>query len=154
VTRTIGVWFYRATGAGTAIAIMETLARVAHQPLARVPFVTSIVLTMALPDSEPAQPHAVIGGHLLSCLAGFAALLAMGPGEASSAVAVGLATLLMLIGRAMHPPAGIDAFLVSGLGLTPVWVLSPVLAGAILLALFSRLWNAGERRLPPYLSAR
>jgi CBS-domain-containing membrane protein len=154
MTQTIGIWLYRAIGAGTAIAIMELLARVAHQPLARVPFVTSIVLTMALPDSEPAQPYAVIGGHLLSCLAGFAALLAVGPGEASSAVAVGLAALLMLLARAMHPPAGIDAFLVAGLGLSPVWVLSPVLAGAILLALFSRLWRAGERRLPRYFAAR
>jgi CBS-domain-containing membrane protein len=146
--RIVVLWFYRAVGAGVAIAVMELLARLAHQPLARVPFVTSIVLTMALPDSEPARPYAVIGGHLLSSLAGFAALWALGPGETASAVAVGLAALLMLTARAMHPPAGIDAFLVAGLGLTPGWVLSPVLAGAVLLAVFSRLWAAGERRLP------
>jgi CBS-domain-containing membrane protein len=152
--RLIVPWLYRAFGAGVAIAIMELLARAGHQPLMRVPFVTSIVLTMALPDSDGAQPYAVIGGHLLSSLAGFAALWAIGPGEAASAVAVGLAALLMLIGRAMHPPAGIDAFLVAGLGLTPVWALSPVLEGAVLLALFSRLWAAGERRLSRRLGAR
>jgi CBS-domain-containing membrane protein len=150
--RHVVLWLYRAIGAGAAIAVMEVLARAAHEPLARVPFVTSIVLTLALPDSEPVRPYAVIGGHLLSSLAGFVALWAIGPGEAASAV--GLAALLMLIGRAMHPPAGIDAFLVAGMGLAPAWILSPVLAGAILLALFSRLWAAGERRLPHHLGAR
>jgi CBS-domain-containing membrane protein len=154
MTQTIGIWLYRAIGAGTAIAIMELLARVAHQPLARVPFVTSIVLTMALPDSEGARPYAVIAGHLLSCLAGFAALWVIGPGEAASAVAVGLAALLMLASRAMHPPAGIDAFLVAGLGLPLGWALSPVLIGVLLLAVFSRLWAAGEHRLPRRLGAR
>lgn len=107
--RQVAIWLYRATGAGMAIAIMELLAGIAHQPLARVPFVTSIVMTMALPDSEPAQPYPVIVGHLLSCAAGLAALWSLGPGEVSSAGAVGLAALLMLMARATHPPAGIDA---------------------------------------------
>ncbi len=130
---------------------MELLARVAHQPLARVPFVTSIVMTMALPDSEPAQPYPVIVGHLLSCAAGFATLWSLGPGEVSSAGAVGLAALLMLIARATHPPAGIDAFLVAELGLPASWILNPVLIGALLLVGFSRLWVFGEHRLQRYL---
>jgi CBS-domain-containing membrane protein len=150
--RQVAIWFYRAIGTGVAIAIMELLARTAHQPLARVPFVTSIVLTMALPDSEPAQPYPVIGGHLLSCAAGFAALWLSGPGEVSSASAVGLAALLMLLARAMHPPAGIDAFLVAGLGLPASWIVSPVLLGALLLVAFSRLWMLGEHRLTPLFS--
>jgi hypothetical protein len=53
----------------------------------------------------------------------------------------------MLAGRAMHPPAGIDAFLVAGLGLPMSWAVSPVLIGALLLAGFSRLWAAGGDRL-------
>jgi CBS-domain-containing membrane protein len=114
--------------------------------LAQVPFVTSIVLTLAAPDSEPAQPYAVAAGHLLSSLAGFAALWCLGPGEVSSAVGVGLAALLMLAARAMHPPAGIDAFQVAWLGLPAWWIVNPVLIGAVLLAGFSRLWAAGERR--------
>jgi CBS-domain-containing membrane protein len=130
---------------------MEVLARVAHQPLARAPFVTSIVLTMSLPDSEPAQPYALIAGHLISAASGFVVLWVLGPGETGSAVAVGLAALSMLACRAMHPPAGIDAFLVAGLGLPAGWIVNPVLAGAILLAVFSRLWAAGEHRLPKYL---
>lgn len=143
----IVVWLCRALGAGLAMGIMELLARVAQEPLARVPFVTSIVLALSLPDSEPAQPYAIIVGHLASCVAGFTALWCLGSGETASAVGVGLAALLMLVLRAMHPPAGIDAFLIAGWGLPASWLLSPVLIGAVLLALFSRLWSMGERRL-------
>jgi hypothetical protein len=98
----LAVWIYRAIGAGLAIAVMELLALIGHQPLARLPFVTSIVLTMSTPDSEPAQPYPIIAGHLLSSAAGFAVLWTLGPGEVSTPVAVGLAALLMLGCRAMH----------------------------------------------------
>jgi CBS-domain-containing membrane protein len=151
--RQVAVWLYRALGAGVAMAIMEALARLGHQDLARVPFVTSIVMTLAAPDTEPAQPYAIIAGHLLSSLAGVIALFCLGAGDAASAVAVGLAALLMLAGRALHPPAGIDGFLIAWLGLPLGWVVNPVLIGALLLAVFSRLWALGERRLPGY-SAR
>jgi len=46
------------------------------------------------------------------------------------AAGVGLVALMMLIPRAMHPPAGIDAFLVTGLGLSMGRVPSPVLRAA------------------------
>jgi hypothetical protein len=47
----------------------------------------------------------------------------------------------------MHPPAGIDAFPVSGLGLPTSWIVNPIAAGAVLLAGYSRAWALGERRL-------
>jgi CBS-domain-containing membrane protein len=143
----IAIWLYRAIGAAAAIGVMELLAHAAQEPLSRVPFVTSIVLTLSLPDSEPAQPYAVIVGHLASCVAGLAAIWCLGSGEMASAVGVGLAAISMLALRAMHPPAGIDAFLIAGMGLPASWILSPVLVGAVLLASFARLWSMGERRL-------
>jgi CBS-domain-containing membrane protein len=114
--------------------------------LSRVPFVTSIVLVLSVPDSEPAHPYAIIVGHLASSIAGLAALWCLGSGQTASAVGVGLAALLMLALRAVHPPAGIDAFLVAGWGLPVSWLVSPVLVGAVLLALFARVWSAGEHR--------
>lgn len=143
----IVVNLYRATGAGIAIALMELLARVAEEPLARVPFVTSIVLVMALPDSPPARPYAVIGGHMLSCLAGLLAVWTLGPGEGAIAVALGLSLLFMLSFDALHPPAGIDAFLIAAFGLPLFWVLSPVLVGAVFLVGYAKVWSAGERWL-------
>jgi CBS-domain-containing membrane protein len=143
----IVLWLYRALGAGMAIGVMESLARFGHHEAARVPFVTSIVLTMAAPEAQPARPYAVIVGHLLSAVAGMVAFICLGPGDAATAFGVGLAALLMLVCRALHPPAGIDAFLVAQLGLPWSWIVNPVLIGAVLLAAFAWLWAAGERQL-------
>jgi CBS-domain-containing membrane protein len=140
-------WAYRAVGAATAIGMMEMLADVAGQPLVRVPFVTSIVLVMALPDSEAATPRAIVGGHLISSGCGIFCSWILGPGEASSAVAVGAATFFMIASGAVHPPAGIDAFLVPVYELPTSWLINPVLLGSLLLAAFGELWRFGERVL-------
>jgi CBS-domain-containing membrane protein len=143
--RELPVLFYRAAGCGIAIAIMEWLSAYAGEPLSRVPFVTSMV--MMLPQSEAARPYAVLVGHASACIAGFAALYLAGAGGAASAVGVGLAGFFMLLLRAPHPPAGIDAFLVAGNDLPLRWSLSPVLAGCILLVAFAQAWRWGERVL-------
>jgi CBS-domain-containing membrane protein len=141
------IWLHRAVGAGLAIVIMEALAALGGEPFVRVPFVTSIVLVMGLPDSDGARPYAVIAGHVLSCASGLAALALFGPGEKSAAVAVGLAVLAMLAARALHPPAGIDAMLVAAHGLPAAWLVSPVLAGAVLLVAYAALWRRLEDAL-------
>jgi hypothetical protein len=60
---------------------------------------------------------------------------------------VGLAGFLMLVLRAPHPPAGIDAFLIAAHGLPLHWALNPVLVGCVLLVVFSRAWFAAEQAL-------
>lgn len=138
---------YRALGAGIAIAAMELLAAIDGEPLSLVPFVTSIVLAMALPDSDPAQPRAIIGGHAISCVAGLLVAAVVQQGELASALAVGLATLAMMGTRTLHPPAGIDAFLIASHGLGFAWLVNPVLPGAILLSVFTLAWRRIEKRL-------
>jgi CBS-domain-containing membrane protein len=142
--RNIAKYLHRATGVAIAIALMEALAHATGEPLARVPFVTSIVLTLADPDSKAAKLYAVIVGHMLSTLSGFISLWWVGEGAAAAVAGVGLATLLMLWARALHPPATISGFLVPLLGLPLHWAFKPVLIGAILLALFAALWSRGE----------
>ena len=80
-------------GLGGAIAIgaMEWFSLAAHYPLAVIPFATSIVLVIGSPDAEPAQPRALIGGHLVSALVGLAVLKLTGPHAWAAAAAVGLA---------------------------------------------------------------
>ena len=140
---------YRALGAGLAIGFMESFARLGHHDAARVPFVTSIVLTLFGPDNASAQPYAIFTGHLVSSVAGLAALLCLGQGEAAAALGVAAAAALMAVLRALHPPAGIDAFLIAYFGLPWSWIVNPVLIGAILLAGFSRLWASGGNYLSP-----
>ncbi len=137
---------YRALGAGVAIGLMEVFATVGDEPVSRVPFVTSIVLVMAIPNSPPARPRALIGGHLLSCFAGWLSVIAFGSNEVASAVGVGAATLGMIVSGTLHPPAGIDPFLMATQALPVRWIVSPVLIGTVLLAGFAWIWAKGERR--------
>jgi CBS-domain-containing membrane protein len=78
-------------GAAIAIGVMEWVALAAHYPLVIIPFATSIVLVIGSPEAEPAQPRALIGGHVVATLVGLAMLRLTGPHAWAAAVAVGLA---------------------------------------------------------------
>lgn len=129
-------------GLGVALAIgaMEWLSLASHYPLAIIPFATSIALVVGSPDAEPAQPRALIGGHVVATLVGLAMVKLTGPG-AWAAAAVGLAILAMYLTGTFHPPAGIDPLLVVSNGLPWSFLLAPVLAGALLLTAFAYLWH-------------
>ena len=66
-------------GAAIAIGAMEWFSLAAHYPLVIIPFATSIVLVIGSPEAEPAQPRALIGGHVVATLAGLAMLQVTGP---------------------------------------------------------------------------
>src|SRR5258708_11073711 len=51
-------------GAAIAIGAMEWFSLASHYPLVIIPFATSIVLVIGSPEAEPAQPRALIGGHV------------------------------------------------------------------------------------------
>jgi CBS-domain-containing membrane protein len=131
-----------------AIGVMEWLSLASHYPLAIIPFATSIALVIGSPDGEPAQPRALIGGHLVATLVGLAMVKLTGPSAWAAAVAVGLAILAMYLTGTFHPPAGIDPLLVVSNGLPWSFLLAPVLAGALLLTAFAYLWHRWLRRRP------
>ena len=137
-------------GLGGAIAIgaMEWFSLTAHYPLAVIPFATSIVLVIGSPDVEPAQPRALIGGHVVSALVGFAVLKLTGPQAWAAAVAVGLSILAMYVTGTFHPPAGINPLLVVSGNLPWTFLFAPVLAGAVLLTAFAWVWHRWVRRQP------
>lgn len=139
-----------AAGLGAAIAIgaMEGLSRTSHTPLVIIPFATSIVLVIGSPEAEPAQPRALIGGHMVATLVGLAMLWLTGPHAWAAAAAVGLAVLAMLVTGTFHPPAGINPLLVVANNLTWSFLLAPVLAGAVLLTAFAYVWHRWIRRQP------
>jgi CBS-domain-containing membrane protein len=110
-------------GLGGAIAIggMEWFSLAYRYPLAIVPFATSIVLVIGSPEAEPAQPRALVGGHIVSTLVGLLVLRLTGP-------------------------AGINPLLVVSNNLAWSFLLAPVLAGTMLLTAFAWLWHCGIRR--------
>jgi CBS-domain-containing membrane protein len=135
-----------AAGGGVAIGLMEAFSTRAAIPLVAIPFATSIVLVMGSPEVEAAQPRALIGGHIVSTIVGLVVLNIAGPEPWAAALAVGLAIAAMQFTRTSHPPAGIDPLLVVVNNMLWGFLLVPVAAGAVLLALFAFVWHILIRR--------
>lgn len=135
---------WRALGGGIGIYAMQWLAEIGHFPIALVPFATSVVNVIALPDAPPGQPRALIGGHLISTFMGLAVLSVLGSGAFAAALAVGLAIVAMHFTRTMHPPAGINPLIIVTSALPWSFLLMPVLAGVILLTALAYIWHGIE----------
>jgi CBS-domain-containing membrane protein len=134
-------------GGAIAIGVMEWFSLSARYPLAAIPFATSIVLVIGSPEAEPAQPRALVGGHLVSTMVGLIVLFFAGTHAWAAALAVGLAILAMYLTDTFHPPAGINPLLVVSNNLGWTFLFVPVLAGALLLALFAFVWHRWVHRL-------
>jgi CBS-domain-containing membrane protein len=130
-----------AVGGALAIALMEILSARSAFPLASIPFATSIVLVMGSPEAEPAQPRALVGGHLVSALVGVAVASLTGPSPWAAAAAVGLAMLAMHVTRTFHPPAGINPLLVIVNGMSWSYLFVPVAVGSAILLVFAYAWH-------------
>jgi CBS-domain-containing membrane protein len=141
-----GLLVLGAVGGAIAIAFMEFASARTGYPLMAIPFATSIVLVMGMPQSAPAQPRALIGGHLLATVVGILIVKLAGPNPWAAAVAVGVAIIAMHWTRSFHPPAGIDPLVVVSHNMSWGFLLVPVAAGAVLLALFAFLWHNLARR--------
>lgn len=122
-------------GVGGALAIATLLAVGSALQIAMViaPFGASCVLIFGLPAAALSQPPNVVGGHVVSAIAGLVALSLFPDFWWYPAVGVGLAIAAMAVLRVTHPPAGANPIVVAGL--EPSWwfVLLPVLVGAVLL---------------------
>lgn len=140
-----GCWLKAGAGAALALTFVAWLGEHSGAALLIAPFGATCVLLFAHPDSPLSQPANVIGGHLLAT----AVALIMDPLMADTpfaiAAAVGVAIALMLLLRLTHPPAGADPLLV--MTLHPGWdfLVTPVLAGAVVLVALAFLIH----RLPP-----
>ena len=130
-----------AAGGAIAIGTMEAFSIATTFPLVAIPFATSIVMVLGSPKADPAQPRALIGGHLLSTLVGLLVVKLFGPAPWAAALAVGLAMVAMHITGTFHPPAGIDPLVVVVNSMSWSFLVMPVGVGALLLALFAFAWH-------------
>jgi CBS-domain-containing membrane protein len=130
-----------AVGGGIAIASMEVFSITTAFPLVAIPFATSIVTVLGSPKAEPAQPRALVGGHLVSTLIGLLIVKLFGPDPWAAAVAVGLAMVAMHMTGTFHPPAGIDPLVVVINNMSWGFLVVPVGIGALVLALFAFAWH-------------
>lgn len=113
-------------------------------------FGASAVLLFAAQDSPLAQPRNLVGGHLVSALAGVIAYQALGSTWVAAAVAVSSAIGSMSLTRTIHPPGGATALIavtggdrIHDLGWAYPFV--PVTAGAVLLLAVAVVMSAVSR---------
>ncbi|TLV04121.1 HPP family protein [Dyadobacter luticola] len=119
-------------------------------------FGASSVLIYGITNSPLAQPRNLIGGHVICAFIGVTVHYII-PNEIwlSSAFAVSLSIVAMQMTKTLHPPGGATA-LIANIGsekiksLGYMYVLSPVLTGALILLLVAILVNkfAAHRNYP------
>ena len=124
-----------------AIAALLAIGNAVDVALVIAPFGASCVLIFGLPDGPLSQPANVVGGHMVSAVAGMIAISLFPDFWFYPALGVGLAIAAMAAFRVTHPPAGANPVVIAGLD--PGWwfLLIPVLAGTILLVLCGVLYH-------------
>jgi CBS-domain-containing membrane protein len=138
-------------GALVALTLLGLLSSWSGMMLLAAPLGASTVLLFGYPASPLAQPRNIVLGNLVGGSVSVAAVASLGQGPLVIALAVGLTILICQLLRCLHPPAGGLAFLGVALGVTPAYLVTPVLSGSLLLVLlaagFSR-WVRGAQRYP------
>jgi CBS-domain-containing membrane protein len=127
---------YAGVAATFAIAVLAYLDRYIEGAIwLMAPFGATTVLVFGLPKSPLAQPKNVILGHVLTATVGLVFVHYVGVEPWSLAVATGVGVSLMLLTKTTHPPAGANPILI--MLLSPGWsfLITPVLVGAVVLAL-------------------
>ncbi|MEP7453953.1 HPP family protein [Phyllobacterium sp. SB3] len=124
-----------------AVYLLATIAAIWNTPLLIAPFGASCVLIFAIPQSPLAQPHNVIGGHLLSSATGLIALATLGTSPIACGLAVGFAIAAMQFTDTLHPPAGADPIVVILAGASWHFLLTPVLAGTATIIVVATLYH-------------
>ena len=121
-------------------------------------FGASAVLVYAAIKSPLAQPRNLVGGHVLSGLAGVASYHFFGSTIwLAASLAVSIAIVIMLVTKTLHPPGGATALIaviggpkVHSLGYLYAFI--PAGAGAVILLIVALLVNnlAVHRKYPEY----
>ena len=119
------------------------------------PMGASAVLVFAVPASPLAQPWPVLGGNVVSALAGIACAKLVGDPFYAGPCAVALAITLMSLLRCLHPPGGAVA-LTAAIGGPAIaaagwsFTLMPVALNTLLLVGFGLIFNNATRHSYPH----
>ncbi len=139
----------------TAVMCKEavTLLPVPATPWLFAALGASAVLVFAVPSSPLAQPWSVVGGQLVSSMAGIVCSVWWGDSAWAGAAAVGLAIGAMFALRCLHPPGGGTALLMVLAHITRFeFALFPVLANVLVLVAVGMLYNTLTGRRYPHAS--
>ncbi|PAA02483.1 HPP family protein [Pseudomonas fragi] len=133
-------------GAVIAIGATGWLSNLSGTPWLMASMGASCVLAFGVPDSPLAQPRSIIGGHVISTLVGLIILHTLGNSWWACALAVGLALVAMQQSRTLHAPAGANPIVVLMTGAPLSFLLTPVLAGSIVILVVAWCLNNTRHR--------
>ena len=104
-------------------------------------FGATVFIVFVLYNLETAQPKNIFFGHLVSILVGVIFNEIIGLSFYSLGLSVGVAVILMVYLKIMHPPAASNPLVALLMDLSFDFVLFPVVVGAIVIILMSILIN-------------
>lgn len=121
----------------------------------------SAVLLFGAPHSPLGQPWSLVGGHMVSALAGVTCAQAVDDIYIAAPLAVGLAVSLMHYFRCIHPPGGASALMavIGGASVHKLgygYVLTPVMLNTAIILTVGILFNAAFpwRRYPAWFKRK
>ena len=104
-------------------------------------FGATVFLVFVLYNLETAQPKNIFFGHLISILVGIIFNETVGLSFYSLGLSVGIAVVLMVYFKVMHPPAASNPLVALTMDLSFDFILFPVVTGTIIIILMSVLIN-------------
>ena len=104
-------------------------------------FGATVFLVFVLYHLETAQPKNIFFGHLISIIVGIIINETIGLSFYSLGLSVGIAIILMVYFKVMHPPAASNPLAALFMDLSFDFVLFPVITGTIVIVLMSILIN-------------
>ncbi len=142
--------FWSWTGSFIGIFAVAAITLRAEVPMMIGSFGATAVLIYAAIESPLAQPRNLIGGHLVSALVAVTIYHLLGRTDISLALAVSLAIVAMHYTKTLHPPGGATAFIAVDTDQDYIFILYPVLCGALIMLAISMLVNnlSSDRHYP------
>ena len=104
-------------------------------------FGATVFLVFVLYNLETAQPKNIFFGHLISILVGIIFNETVGLSFYFLGLSVGIAVVLMVYFKVMHPPAASNPLVALTMDLSFDFILFPVITGTITIILMSVLIN-------------
>ena len=104
-------------------------------------FGATVFIVFVLYDLETAQPKNIFFGHLISIIVGIIFNETIGLSFYSLGLSVGVAVILMVYFKVMHPPAASNPLVALFMDLCFDYSLFPVIVGTIVIILLSILIN-------------
>ena len=104
-------------------------------------FGATVFIVFVLYDLETAQPKNIFFGHLISIIVGIIINETIGLSFYSLGLSVGVAVILMVYFKVMHPPAASNPLVALFMDLSFDYIFFPVIVGTIVIILSSILIN-------------